>query len=67
MLNRPFRASHDRPDVDESGESFDYGDLQRVGCALVQLDAWCRQRGLNDLAALIEFAADWADARLTQR
>ena len=43
---------------------YDRNDLACAGRALVQLDAWCRQRGLDDLATLIEFAADWADARL---
>ena len=40
-------------------------DLERVGTALIQLDAWCRQRGMDDLAALIEAGSDWVEARLT--
>ena len=46
--------------------AFEREDLERVGAALVQLDAWCRQRGLEEIATLIEAAADWADERLTR-
>ena len=40
-------------------------DLQRVAAALVQIDAWCRQRGLEELSRLLEPAVDWSDRALT--
>ena len=57
-----------RPDVmdDETMRQGAPDDIRRVGCALVQLDAWCRQRGLEELALLIAEAAAWADERVTR-
>ena len=40
-------------------------DVKRVAVALVQIDAWCRQRGLEELARLLEPAVDWSDRALT--
>ena len=40
-------------------------DVKRVAAALVQIDAWCRQRGLDDLSRLMEPALDWSDRALT--
>ena len=63
MLNNAFRPSAPTDDPSTS----DRYDLERVGTALVQLDAWCRQRGMEELAGLTGAAADWADDRLTGR
>lgn len=40
-------------------------DLVRVAAALVQIDAWCRQRGMEELSRLLEPAVDWSDHALT--
>ena len=63
MLNRAFPASPE--ELPRHKEGYDRADLARAGQALIQLDAWCRQRGLGELANIIERAADWADERLT--
>ena len=62
----PGRAG--MPDLDTLGRMdalYEKRDLQRIGASLVQLDAWCRQHGLDDLAVPIGNAIDWVDARLT--
>ena len=68
MLNSARIADQDRADQDREdaapGAGYDRIDLKRAGGALVQLEAWCRQNRLDELAALIEPAADWADRQL---
>ena len=56
-----------RPNLPPSEELPGSGasDLERVSYALVKLAAWTRRGGLDDLADLIDAAADHADLQLT--
>ncbi|MBB4659307.1 hypothetical protein [Parvularcula dongshanensis] len=40
-------------------------ELRRMAAALVQLEAYARQRGLDELAGKIEVCIDYLDHRLT--
>ena len=65
MLNRSFYPAE--PPVELTSADTDHRqDLARAAAALVQLEAWTRQRGLGGLAAKIEAAVDHADAILTR-
>ena len=65
MLNRAYQAA-EAPTPAVLDEAGDRHDLERAAAALVQLEAWTRQRGLGGLASKIEAAVDHADAILTR-